>query len=49
MVTLDNASNNNTMMEEVTDELRVLNIPFDIVGNRIRCVLQQKSFITILT
>ena len=38
MVTLDNASNNDTMMEEVADELKVLNIPFDIVGNRIRCV-----------
>jgi hypothetical protein len=38
MVTLDNASNNDTMMEEVADELKVLNIPFDIVGNQIRCV-----------
>jgi hypothetical protein len=36
MVTLDNASNNDTMMEEVADELKALNIPFDMVGNRIR-------------
>lgn len=31
---LDNASNNDTMMEEVVEELKVLNIPFDIVGSQ---------------
>ncbi|KAJ2918846.1 hypothetical protein MD484_g1605, partial [Candolleomyces efflorescens] len=36
-VTLDNASNNNTSMEEICDELRALGIPFDATGNRIRC------------
>jgi hypothetical protein len=38
MVTLDNALNNDTMMEEVADELKVLNIPFDIVGNWIQYI-----------
>ncbi|KAJ3911390.1 hypothetical protein F5877DRAFT_93789 [Lentinula edodes] len=33
MVTLDNASNNNTMMTSVAEELKVLGIPFDVVGN----------------
>ncbi|KAF8831071.1 hypothetical protein HHX47_DHR1000060 [Lentinula edodes] len=37
MVTLDNASNNNTMMTSVAEELKVLGIPFDVVGNRIQC------------
>ncbi|KAJ2926565.1 hypothetical protein H1R20_g10525, partial [Candolleomyces eurysporus] len=36
-ITLDNASNNNTSMEEICDELRALGIPFDAAGNRIRC------------
>lgn len=33
---MDNASNNNTMMQEVADELQVMGIPFDVDGNRIR-------------
>lgn len=36
IITLDNASNNNTMMSSVSQELQSLNIPFDVVGNRIR-------------
>lgn len=36
MITLDNASNNNTMMEELAEELHELGIPFDKDGNRIR-------------
>lgn len=35
-ITLDNASNNNTAMEEIADELKALGIEFDVVGNRIR-------------
>jgi phosphomannomutase len=35
MITLDNASNNNTMMEEVAAELKELGIAFDADGNRI--------------
>ena len=38
MITLNNASNNDIMMKEVADELKVLNIPFDIVGNQIQYV-----------
>ena len=38
MMTLDNASNNNTLMEELATELKRLGIPFDKDGNRIRCV-----------
>lgn len=30
MITMDNASNNNTMMQEIADELRVMGIPFDV-------------------
>jgi len=37
MITLDNASNNNTSMEKITVELHQLNIPFDEEGNRIWC------------
>lgn len=40
MITLDNASNNNTLMEELATELEKLGIPFDKDGNRIRFVLQ---------
>jgi len=40
MITLDNASNNNTLMEELATELEKLGIPFDKDGNRIRSVLQ---------
>ncbi len=40
MITLDNASNNNTMMEEMASELGKLDIPFNVDGNRIRCVHQ---------
>jgi hypothetical protein len=36
MVTLDNASNCNSMMREVAKILREMGIPFDIDGNRIR-------------
>lgn len=36
MITLDNASNNNTGMNQIEDELRALDIPFDSDGNRIR-------------
>ena len=36
MVTLDNASNCHTMLEEVEWKLMDLGIPFDAVGNRIR-------------
>ncbi|KAF5329696.1 hypothetical protein D9619_009224 [Psilocybe cf. subviscida] len=37
MVTLDNASNNATMMSEIQAELNQLGIPFDHEGYRIRC------------
>lgn len=36
MITLNNASNNGTIMDEITEELKQLEIPFDIDGNRIR-------------
>ncbi|KAF5332789.1 hypothetical protein D9611_005171 [Ephemerocybe angulata] len=36
-ITLDNASNNNTAMDKIHEELERLKIPFDTVGNRIRC------------
>ena len=36
MITLDNASNNNTMMEELEYELRKRNILFEREGNQIR-------------
>ncbi|CAA7271021.1 unnamed protein product [Cyclocybe aegerita] len=36
-ITLNNAGNNNTMMEQLSDELELLGIPFDKDGNRIRC------------
>ncbi len=36
MITLDNASNNNTMMSSVGYELAELDILFDVVGNRIQ-------------
>lgn len=39
MVTLDNASNNATMMSEIQAELNQLGIPFDHEGNRIRYAL----------
>jgi hypothetical protein len=38
MITLDNASNNNTLMEELATEK--LGIPFDKDGNQIRSVFQ---------
>lgn len=38
MITLDNASNNGTMMDEITEELKRLGISFDVDGNRIRRV-----------
>ncbi|KAF5372361.1 hypothetical protein D9615_009320 [Tricholomella constricta] len=37
LITMDNASNNNTMMEELEKILRSRGIPFDADGNRIRC------------
>ena len=36
MITLDNASNNNTMMEGLQSRFREKGIPFDKDGNRIR-------------
>ncbi|KAL1738946.1 ribonuclease H-like domain-containing protein, partial [Schizophyllum fasciatum] len=36
-ITLDNASNNGTLMSEVASTLAGLEIPFDVDGNRIRC------------
>jgi len=36
MITLDNASNNDTMMVEIEAELEELGIPFHHEGNRIR-------------
>ncbi|EUC65081.1 hypothetical protein RSOL_496520, partial [Rhizoctonia solani AG-3 Rhs1AP] len=36
-ITLDNASNNNTMMEELTRLIRAEGYDFDKEGNRIRC------------
>ncbi|KAJ3925450.1 MAG: hypothetical protein NXY57DRAFT_967811 [Lentinula lateritia] len=36
MVTLDNMSNNNTMMTSVAEKLKILGIPFDVVRNCIR-------------
>jgi len=38
-ITLDNASNNNTMMEHLELLLKRRDIPFDRHGNRIRFVL----------
>ena len=32
MITMDNASNNNTMLQEIADELRVMGILFDVDG-----------------
>lgn len=46
MITLDNASNNNTLMEELSTELEKLGIPFDKDGNRIRSVLQYFQSVT---
>lgn len=40
MITLDNASNNATMMSEIQLELNQLGISFDHEGNRIRYVFQ---------
>ena len=40
MIMLDNASNNNTLMEELATELEKLGIPFDKDGNHIRSVPQ---------
>ncbi|CAA7268998.1 unnamed protein product [Cyclocybe aegerita] len=37
MFTMDNASNNDTMMEDLENELHKLGIPFDREGNQIRC------------
>ncbi|KAF5383852.1 hypothetical protein D9615_003798 [Tricholomella constricta] len=37
LITMDNASNNNTMMEELEKIFRSRGIPFDADGNRIRC------------
>lgn len=39
MVTLDNASNNATMMSELESELAHHNIPFHHEGNRVRLVI----------
>ncbi|KAG6864121.1 hypothetical protein C0991_012332 [Blastosporella zonata] len=36
-ITMDNASNNNTLMEAVEDILQTQKIPFNRDGNRIRC------------
>ena len=36
MVTCDNASNNNTGMTQIRNELTSIGIPFDVEGNRIR-------------
>lgn len=36
MITCDNASNNNTGMAEICDELSRIGIPFNVDGNRIR-------------
>ncbi|KAF9463606.1 ribonuclease H-like domain-containing protein, partial [Collybia nuda] len=36
LVTMDNASNNNTMMEELEEIFTIRGIPFDADGNRIR-------------
>jgi hypothetical protein len=36
MITLDNASNNNTMMEGLQRRFQEKGIPFDKDGNRIR-------------
>ena len=37
-ITMDNASNNNTMMEELEKIFRRRGIPFDRDGNRIRYI-----------
>ncbi|KAH7918269.1 hypothetical protein BV22DRAFT_1024860, partial [Leucogyrophana mollusca] len=38
-ITMDNASNNNTLMEEIEGELTLRGIPFDRDGNRLRYVV----------
>ena len=40
-VTIDNASNNDTFMLKLDEELKACNIPFDKVGHRIRFMKQQ--------
>ena len=38
---MDNASNNDTFMSKLDEELKARDIPFDKVGRRIRLVKQQ--------
>lgn len=38
---MDNASNNDTFMSKLEEELKLRNIPFDKVGRRIRSVKRQ--------
>jgi len=40
-VTMDNASNNDTFMSKLEEELKLRNIPFDKVSRRIRSVKRQ--------
>ncbi|KIM34692.1 hypothetical protein M413DRAFT_75729, partial [Hebeloma cylindrosporum] len=40
-VTMDNASNNDTFMSKLEEELKARNVPFDKVGRRIRSVTRQ--------
>ena len=47
MITLDNASNNNTMMEAIEKSLRQRGIKFDRDGNRIRFVSLSLVFLII--
>lgn len=50
MITLDNASNNDTMMRELERLLKALNIPFERDGNRIRSVsIQPVIYCTLFT
>ena len=40
---MDNASNNNSMLESMAKELKKRKIPFDADGNRIRLVLARTN------